>query len=266
MATIVSFHAHPDDEAIATGGTLARAAAEGHRVIVVVATHGEEGEVETGFLSAGETLHERRLEETHAAAMILGVARVQFLGYRDSGMMGTDANDHPDAFWQAPPEEAADRLAEILVEERADVLTVYDKNGGYGHPDHIQVHRVGHRAAQIAGTARVFEATMNRDEIRRSMEAARAAGEDIGPDDGEDRSESIGVPDADITTVVDVRPYIDTKRRAMQAHASQISDSSWFLKMPDDAFRDTFGREWFTRVQPAFEGNPVADRETWILE
>ena len=270
MATIVSFHAHPDDEAIATGGTLARAASEGHRVILVVATHGEEGEVEDGFLAYDEKLHERRLEETHAAAMILGVERVQFLGYRDSGMMGTEANTHPDAFWQAELEEAAGRLAEILVEEQADVLTVYDDHGGYGHPDHIQVHRVGHRAAELAGTTRVFEATMNRDEIRRSMEEARAAGEDVGPDDGADdapdRSESIGTPDAEITTEVDVRPFIETKRRAMKAHASQISDTSWFLQMPDDAFREFFGREWFMRTAPPFTGDPVADRETWIIE
>jgi LmbE family N-acetylglucosaminyl deacetylase len=265
MATIVSFHAHPDDEAIATGGTLARAASEGHRVVVVIATYGEEGEVDDGVLDDGEQLHERRLEETHAAAMILGVSRVQFLGYRDSGMMGTEANEHPDCFWQADVDEAAGRLAEILAEEAPDVLTVYDDHGGYGHPDHIQVHRVGHRAAELAGVARVYEATMNRDEIERSMEQARAAGEDLGPRDTVEQAEEIGTPDGMITTAVDVRRFIDVKREAMAAHASQIGEDSWFLQMPEEAFREVFGHEWFIRTNPPFAGDPVADRETWIL-
>ena len=139
---------------------MVRAAREGHRVVLVIATHGEEGEVADGFLDEGEALEQRRIVETHTAAEILGVQRVAFLGYRDSGMMGTPSNDHPDAFWRADVDDAAQRLADLLTEEAADVLTVYDANGGYGHPDHIQVHRVGHRAAERAGTSRVFEATI----------------------------------------------------------------------------------------------------------
>src|SRR5918997_5598527 len=126
MATLVTFHAHPDDESIATGGVMAKAADEGHRVVLVVATRGEHGEVAEGFLDPGEELWQRRVQETLACAEILGVARVEFLGYVDSGMIGTPENDAPDCFWQADVDEAAHRLAAILTEEQADVLTAYD--------------------------------------------------------------------------------------------------------------------------------------------
>ena len=167
MATLVCFHAHPDDEAIATGGTMAKAAADGHRVVLVCATRGEHGEVPDGFLGAGESLADRRVLETDAAAMALGVSRVAFLGYTDSGMVGTPENELDGSFWRADVEEAAARLAAILVEEQADVLTCYDEIGGYGHPDHIQVHRVGLRAGELAGTPKVFQATINRDHVLR---------------------------------------------------------------------------------------------------
>src|SRR5437868_7856796 len=163
MSTLVSFHAHPDDECIITGGVMAKAAAQGHRVVLVVATRGEHGEVPDGFLGAEELLWQRRVEETRASAEILGASRVEFLGYVDSGMMGTPENDEPNSFWQADLDEAAGKLAAILTEENADVLTIYDDHGVYGHPDHIQVYRVGVRAAEMAGTQRVYESTGNRD-------------------------------------------------------------------------------------------------------
>jgi LmbE family N-acetylglucosaminyl deacetylase len=155
VATLVTFHAQPDDEAIATGGTMAKAAAEGHRVVLVTATAGECGEVAPGLLHEGETLAERRLLELKKAAAILGVARVEPLGYRDSGMMGTPDNEVPGSFWMTDVEEAARRVADILAEERAEVITIYDSTGSYGHPDHIQVHRVGVRAAELAGSPKV---------------------------------------------------------------------------------------------------------------
>ncbi|PPK70617.1 PIG-L family deacetylase [Actinokineospora auranticolor] len=245
MATLVTFHAHPDDECINCGGVMRKAADEGHRVVLVVATRGELGEVEDGFLAPGETLTERRVDETHKAAEILGASRVEFLGYTDSGMMGEPTNDAPGTFWTASVEEAASRLAAILVEESADVLTVYDDNGGYGHPDHIQVHRVGLRAAEIAGTPRVYQATANRDEIKRGIERARAAGDETfgPPEDFE-----IGKPEAELTGRVDVRAYLSAKRAAMRAHASQISEDSFFLAIPDEAFAGSFGTEWFIRA------------------
>ncbi|GAB3508936.1 PIG-L family deacetylase [Amycolatopsis cihanbeyliensis] len=249
MATLVSFHAHPDDESIACGGVMRKAFDEGHRVVLVVATRGEHGEVADGFLTEGERLWQRRVEETHAAAEILGAKRVEFLGYVDSGMMGEPTNDEPGSFWTAPVEEAARRLAAILREERAEVLTVYDDNGGYGHPDHIQVHRVGLRAAELAGTPRVYQNTMNRDQMIRGMaefaQSAAAAGVDL-PDFEE--SAEFGKPDAEITAAVDVTAYAGHKRAAMRAHASQIGEESFFLAMPEDAFRGAFGTEWFIRT------------------
>src|SRR3546814_8546775 len=175
MATLVSFHAHPDAESIGTGGTLAKAAAAGHRTVLVFGTRGEHREVDDGFLDAGETLAGRRVRETHRSAEILGVSRVEFLCYVDSGMMGTPENDQPGSFWTADVEEAAERLAEILRDEQADVLTIYDDHGGYGHPDHIQVQRVGVRAGETAGGEHVFEGTMNREALRRRRESEGTA-------------------------------------------------------------------------------------------
>ncbi|HWD02787.1 MAG TPA: PIG-L family deacetylase [Amycolatopsis sp.] len=249
MATMVTFHAHPDDECIVTGGVMRKAADEGHRVVLVVATRGELGEVPDGFLADGEQLWERRVRETHASAEILGVKRVEFLGYRDSGMMGEPTNDGPGTFWTADIEEAAGRLAAILREEDADVLTIYDDHGNYGHPDHIQVHRVGVRAAELAGTSRVYQATANRDHMRRGIEAAVEAGLVAAEDlpDPEKQPQDLGSAEEDLTAQVDVTPYLDAKRAAMRAHASQISEDSWFLAMSAEMFRGAFGIEWFIR-------------------
>jgi LmbE family N-acetylglucosaminyl deacetylase len=262
--TLVFFHAHPDDESIATGGTMAKLAADGHCVVLVVATRGENGEVADGFLEPGEALWERRIIETAASAEILGVSRVEFLGYVDSGMIGTPENEVPESFWQADVEEAAERLAAILMEERADVVTAYDENGVYGHPDHIQVHRVGLRAGQLAGTPKVYMSTANRDHMRRGMEAAVASGVEMPemPDDMPDPADlQIGVPEGRITTAVDVRDRIDVKRRSMAAHASQISETSFFLAMPPDMFTDAFGWEWYI-----LDGAAPDTHETDLLE
>jgi LmbE family N-acetylglucosaminyl deacetylase len=269
MATIVSFHAHPDDETIPTGGTLAKAAAEGHRVVIVIATRGEHGEVEEGFLDPGEELWTRRVKEAEAAAAILGAHRLEFLGYVDSGMMGTAENDAPTSFWRADVEEAAGRLAAILRQEDADVLTVYDDHGTYGHPDHIQVHRVGVRAGEMAGTPRVFEATSNREEIARQMSRAVLEGVEMPGDLDEEQLRDFGSPEADITTRIDVRDFLRQKRSAMAAHASQISETSFFLAMPDEMFGEAFGTEWYihrgvapgTRERDLFEGLGVSPAE-----
>ena len=250
MGTLVTFHAHPDDECIGCGGVMRKAFEDGHRVVLVVATRGEHGEVDEGFLTDGEQLGQRRVAETQAAAEILGAKRVEFLGYVDSGMMGEPTNEAPGSFWTASVEEAAQKLAAILREEQADVLTCYDDNGGYGHPDHIQVHRVGLRAAEIAGTPRVYQGTMNRDKMLRGMaefaKSAAAAGIEL-PDFDEAEGQEFGKPEAELTTSVDVRAFTEQKRAAMRAHASQISEQSFFLAMPDDAFTEAFGTEWFIR-------------------
>jgi LmbE family N-acetylglucosaminyl deacetylase len=259
--TLVSFHAHPDDEAIPTGGVLAKAADEGHRVVIVFATRGEHGEVAEGFLDEGESLWERRVQECHRSAEVLGASRVEFLGFVDSGMMGTPENDAPHSFWRADVDEAAKRLAAILEDEQADVLTIYDDHGTYGHPDHIQVHRVGVRAAELAGTPRVYEATHNRDALLRGVEEARSQGFDMSGEIDEEAMADFGTREADITTEVDVSDYVDRKRAAMAAHASQISESSFFLSMPREYFARAFGTEWFIR-----RGAPTGIHEHDLLE
>jgi LmbE family N-acetylglucosaminyl deacetylase len=262
VATLVTFHAHPDDETIACGGVMRAAADAGHRVVLVVATGGEHGEIVADVLAPGQTLGERRHLETLEAARVLGVARTEFLGYVDSGMVGTETNSAPGAFAGADVEEAAQKLAAILREEAADVVTVYDDHGGYGHPDHVQVHHVGMRAAQLAGTPRVFQSTMNRDEMRLMIAEAARTGQ-MGDGDGpsQDDVESMGTPAAELTTRVDVTPWIAAKRTAMRAHASQIAEDSFFLSLPDEAFGLVFGAEWFIHVGVA----PGGEFETGLF-
>lgn len=266
MGTLVCLHAHPDDESIATGGTIARAVAEGHRVVLVLATNGDHGEV-PGDLAPGETLVDRRRAETTRSADVLGIHRVEWLGYADSGMTGWAQNDDPSSFLRAPLDEAAGRLAAILSEERADVLTCYDWHGGYGHPDHIRVHHVGHRAAEMAGTPRVFESTMNRDAFARLMAIARESGMAAGPEDEfdpnapADDGNPFGSTEAEITHAVDVSGYVGVKRASIRCHASQITDSGFFARMPDEAFAMAFGTEWF--IEP---GAGHALRPGWLFE
>jgi LmbE family N-acetylglucosaminyl deacetylase len=249
VSTLVAFHAHPDDECITTAGTLAKAVDDGHRVVIVYATRGEHGEVPEGLLRPGETLVERRMDEVRRSTEAIGVHRVEFLGYRDSGMMGTPENDEPGSFWRADVDEAVERLAAILRDERPDVLLVYDVNGNYGHPDHLQVHRVGVRAGELVGVPHLLEATMNRDVIRAFMallvETGAANWEDVP--DLEDPDVLFAMPDAVITTRVDVRPWAERKRASMAAHETQVGDLAPFLAMPLDTFREAMGTEYFIR-------------------
>lgn len=262
MATVVFFHAHPDDESIATGGTMAKLSDDGHRVVLVTATRGELGEVHS-VLDKGEELWQRRTLELAEACRLLGVARHEVLGYHDSGMAGTETNNAPGSFWQADVEEAAGRLAELLAQERPDAFTCYDEHGGYGHPDHVQVHRVGLRAAQLADVPRVLMATQNRDQIRALSARAAELGTPIedAADDGIDVA-NIGVSEDLITTAVDVGQYLDRKRAAMRAHASQMPPDSFFLAIPDDVFAAAFGVEWYIRLGAHRDGGPL---ETSVL-
>lgn len=251
MGTLVCFHAHPDDESISTGGSMARAKDEGHRVVLVVATDGDHGEVPDD-LAVGETLVDRRKAETARSAEVLGIDRVVWLGYRDSGMTGWEQNDHGASFLQAPLDEAAERLAAVLSEEAADIVVTYDWHGNYGHPDHIKVHQVGHRAAEISATPTVFEVTMNRDHIGRLMSMAAEFGEPgrdeaFDPEGPADDGNPFGMPEAEITHAVDVGAYLVQKRSSMRCHRSQITDTSFFLEMPDEAFAVGFGTEWYIK-------------------
>lgn len=273
MATLVFVHAHPDDEAILTGGTMARARAEGHRVVLIVATDGACGEVPDD-LGDGETLVDRRRRETECSAHVLGIDTIHWLGYRDSGMTGWAENDHPDSLHRADVDTAAARLADLVEAERADVLVIYDWHGNYGHPDHIAVHRIGVRAEQLLdgrlGGLRVFEATMNRDEMARLMaefadlsppEGPDGSGEGFDPHAPADDGNPMGMPADEISHEIDVAAHLDAKRAALACHASQVEDSSFFLSMSAEMFARAFGREWFIErgVDPG-AGPPRHDR------
>ncbi|MFC4949153.1 PIG-L family deacetylase [Pseudonocardia sp. GCM10023141] len=225
MSVLVCFHAHPDDEVFLTGGVMRLASDAGHRVVLVTATDGALGEFPDGLLDEGELLVDRRRSELEASAAALGVHRLEMLGYADSGMAGTPENARPEAFCNVDPAAAAGRLAKVLVEEGADVLTVYDPHGNYGHPDHVQVHVVGLLAADLAGITQVYEASVNRDRMMRLMKANPSWGDDATPEGVEE----FGLPESEITTVVDVTSVMAAKTAAMRAHPrrSATSARSW---------------------------------------
>jgi LmbE family N-acetylglucosaminyl deacetylase len=249
--TVVSFHAHPDDESLLTGGTLAKAAAAGHRVVIVTATNGAAG-LAASRLRADGALGRRRIDELEVAAAAIGAASVDLLGYDDSGMDGRAPGE---AFARADVECAALRLAAILRRERADVLTIYDANGGYGHPDHVQVHHVGVRAAELAKTPVVLEATIDRDLLRRAVRLMRVAR--LGAHLPLPALEQSYTPRTELTHRIDVRRHLRAKRAAMLAHASQASADdmdrtiAFLLRLPPPLFRLILGSEWFVQRHAA---------------
>ncbi len=258
MANVIFFHAHPDDEAIATGGTMAALSDRGHRVVLVTATGGELGEVPEGLLADGETLVDRRRAELEEACRILGVDHQVALGFLDSGMAGEDSNRRSGSFAAADLDEAAGLLAARLRQERADVLVIYDEHGVYGHPDHVKVHDVGRRAAEQADTPVLYLATLDRDRL-----VALQAESDFGPPEGSGPElATMGEPGWRITTEIDVRPWIARKHEAMAAHRSQIPPDSFFLSMPDDVFTEVWGTESYIRVWPPIGDSGSGRRET----
>jgi LmbE family N-acetylglucosaminyl deacetylase len=205
-----------------------------------------------GVLEENEPLSVRRTAETYESARRLGIDRVEFLGYVDSGMVGTPTAQEPWSFAQTPIDHAAARLALVLGEERADVLTTYDDNGGYGHPDHIQVHRVGQRAAELAGLEQVFQQTINRTQLLEGMKTLAESGDwpdDVDLPDFESQPD-FGKPAEVITHCVDVTEFASLKRSSMLAHRSQIADTHFFLTMSDDAFTRGLGTEWYIAEGP----------------
>ncbi len=259
MSGLLAFHAHPDDESLSMGGTLARYADAGEHVVVVTATRGEVGEVHNvDAESVGSRLGELREQELRDAGRILGLSAVEFLGYRDSGMMGTKDNEHPDAFWMADFMEAVGRLVRVIREHRPEVVTAYDPYGGYGHPDHIQVHRVG--TAAFFGAAdvgrfppdngeeawqpsKLYWTTWPRERTRRVRRLMALTG-DISPEEAE-REPGAGTLDEHITTCLDVRTWFNRKWEAVLAHHTQIAEDSWLRTLPDDLRREGFGEEAF---------------------
>ncbi|MFV2009679.1 MULTISPECIES: N-acetyl-1-D-myo-inositol-2-amino-2-deoxy-alpha-D-glucopyranoside deacetylase [unclassified Micromonospora] len=252
-------HAHPDDETIGTGALMARYAAAGVQVTLVTCTLGEEGEIHLPRLAGlapdqADQLGGYRIAELDAACAALGVSDHRFLGgagrYRDSGMMGLPTNDHPRAFWQADLDEAAGLLLEVLRETRPQVVVTYDDNGFYGHPDHIQAHRVTMRAAELAaaeGVApdKIYFTAMPKSVLAAGIDAFRGASNN--PFAGVEHVDDLpfGTPDPQIAARIDGTAHYQAKQAAMRAHASQIPADSWLYALAGNVGGEFMGYEYF---------------------
>jgi len=270
MSGFLAFHAHPDDESISTGGLLAAMASTGAPVTVVTATRGEAGEIHNrdDADEVRDRLGEIRTAELVAALAALGAGEPVFLGYRDSGMMHAPDNDHPEAFWGADFFEAVGRLVRIIRERRPDVLTAYDPFGGYGHPDHIQVHRVGTAAywaaadvgrypAAVFGEpwmpSKLYWTAWSRDrmvKVRRQLAPDLGAGREV-------EEPSAGSLEDHITTTIDVGEWFDLKHRALLCHDTQFAADSWIRTLPPDVLRRFIGFESLTLVHSLVGCDPT---------
>jgi LmbE family N-acetylglucosaminyl deacetylase len=264
--TFLAVHAHPDDESSSTGGLYRLLANEGVRTVLVTCTNGECGDALDGAKPDadhhdGDEVAKIRAVELDNAVKILGIERLVRLGYRDSGMKGWPQNEDPESFWATPLDEAAKKLAEVLLEERPQVVMTYNAFGFYGHPDHIQAHRVTMAALELLD----YEPTLYFNTIPTSLmaimrerwaqeereEAAADAAKGIvrapGPEESEEDQVEMGTPDELIDVAVDVSSVNDAKYDALAAHHSQIADSFW-MKMGREQFKEVMRTEWFVRV------------------
>jgi len=256
-------HAHPDDETINNGVTMAKYAALGAQVTLVTCTRGEEGEVLVNELAnlasdKDDKLGEHREIELKDAMDELGIKDFRFLGapskkWRDSGMMGTPANDRDDVFWQADLEEASNELVKIILEIKPQVLITYDEFGGYGHPDHIKAHRVAMRAAELAANqgwqvSKIYWNTMPRSVIQMGIEKMKEVGSDFfGAESADDLP--FAKPDELVSTVVNAPEYVPAKLAAMKAHATQISVDGPFFALSNNLGLSVWGDEYYTLVK-----------------
>ena len=256
-------HAHPDDETINNGVTMAKYAALGAQVTLVTCTRGEEGEVLVNELAnlasdKDDKLGEHREIELKDAMDELGIKDFRFLGapskkWRDSGMMGTPANDRDDVFWQADLDEASNELVKIILEIKPQVLITYDEFGGYGHPDHIKAHRVAIRAAELAANQgwqvnKIYWNTMPRSVIQMGIEKMKEVGSDFfGAESADDLP--FAKPDELVSTVVNAPEYVPAKLAAMKAHATQISVDGPFFALSNNLGLSVWGDEYYTLVK-----------------
>jgi len=257
---VLLVHAHPDDETINNGATMAMYACLGASVTLVTCTRGEEGEVlipELSHLAANATdsLGQHRVTELALAMKELGVADHRFLGegaklYRDSGMMGTEPNSRPDVFWQADIEEASDLLVQIIDEVKPHVLITYDEFGGYGHPDHIQAHRVAMRAAEKSAwdIPKIYWNVMPISVIQEGIDAMKGIDSDFW---GAEKAEDLpfAKDDSFVHALVDGNAYVEKKMNAMKAHATQIAVDGPFFALSNNVGLQVWGNEYYTLVK-----------------
>lgn len=253
-------HAHPDDETINNGATMALYAAMGAQVTLITCTRGEEGEIltpELSHLASSDTdaLGEHRETELANAMQALGITDFRFLAqgegkYRDSGMMGTEINNRSDVFWQADLEEAADHLVKVIEEIKPHILITYDEIGGYGHPDHIQAHRVAMRASEKSNwqIQKIYWNTMPKSVLAESMAKMKELGSDFfGADSVDDLP--FAKDDSFVTTLIDGNSYVEAKMAAMKAHHTQISLDGPFFALSDNLGLQVWGNEYYTLVK-----------------
>ena len=257
---ILLVHAHPDDETINNGATMALYAALGAQVTLITCTRGEEGEVLTPELthlasSQTDALGEHREIELANAMKALGVTDFRFLAegegkYRDSGMMGTEPNNRTDVFWQADFEEASDYLVKVIEEVKPHILITYDEIGGYGHPDHIQAHRIAMRASEksIWQIQKIYWNTMPKSVLAESMAKMKELGSDFfGADNVDDLP--FAKEDSFVTSLIDGNSYVDAKMAAMKAHHTQIALDGPFFALSNNLGLQVWGHEYYTLVK-----------------
>lgn len=267
-------HAHPDDETINNGATMAMYAALGAEVTLITCTRGEEGEVlipELAHLAANQNdaLGPHREIELADAMRALGVSDHRFLGteslkFRDSGMMGTEPNNRPDVFWQAQVDSAADLLVTVIDEIKPHVLITYDEFGGYGHPDHIQAHRVAMRASEKSEwqIPKIYWNVMPKSVIQSGIDAMKKVGSDFMGVESADEL-PFAKDDSFVHALIDGNKYVDKKMDAMRAHATQISVDGPFFALSDNVGLQIWGNEYYTLVRGA-KAEPIDEqgRET----
>lgn len=264
--TLLVALAHPDDETFGVGGAMARAVDEGHRVVIVCATRGEVGEIADPSLATPETLGQVREHELRAAAHALGVEDVRFLGYRDSGMAGTPENAHPAALVNADPDDVVGRLVRQIRDVRPDVAVTFEPGGIYGHPDHVTISQRVTAAVDAAAdparyaeagpahsVARLYYLALPKSVLREFQRAAQAAGVQWGVADAIQIESA--VDDADIDAALDVSRWVDRKRAAVAAHATQLGTVA---QMPDEFRQRMFSREWFVLARGERDGELLA--------
>jgi len=281
---VLFVHAHPDDESMGTGGTIARLVAEGVRIDLVTCTDGAEGEIHDPTLDVEEArprLAQIRAAELACSVEALGAGAIHhhMLGYRDSGMIGTDANGHPDSFWQADLDEATRRLVEIVRAARPSAIVSYDENGNYGHPDHINAARIARQAYQGSlaepwRVARFYEIAFVRERWFGLMATMKERGialpwdfdEETQADQPEEGdAQEFGRSEEEVTTRIDVSRFIDEKRRSMDCHKTQRQDLGWLLDLPPDLATEAIDTEYYVLRLRDGSDVPSTHREAWLL-
>ena len=258
---LLAAFAHPDDEGFGSGGTLAMLIARGAQVTLVCGTNGDVGEISDPALATPETLAQVRQQELRNAMAVTGVTDVRFLNYRDSGMAGTGDNEHPDSLHRADPAVVINSLVAIISETTPDIVITHDPSGGYGHPDHRAMCQHATEAfrqvdaGEVPAPRFLYYVCFPRSNFQRMWR--KMVEMDITPPFANRDIDLVGTPDEEVTTILDIKPYVDTKIDSLNCHQTQIDPNGPFAQLPQEITREIMGTEYYTLVFP--EGTPPAD-------